>query len=86
VTDSFKEFLQTTNLKEREYLQETEFILDFSPDKQQIQPGMVQNVPVRFSNGNVTLFPSDLFMFFETQSLRNASPAFLQNVAIVNTQ
>jgi hypothetical protein len=34
----------------------------------------------------VTLFPSDVFFIFETQSLASASPVFIQNIGIVNTQ
>jgi len=51
-----------------------------------VRHGAVQNVPVRFPNGNVTLFPSDMYIFFECQSLKNASPSMLSQIAIVNTQ
>ena len=41
---------------------------------------------MRFPNGNVILMPSDLYFFFETNSLENISPVFLANVGIINTQ
>ena len=34
----------------------------------------------------MTQFPSDVFFIFETQSLVSASPFFIQNIRIVNTQ
>jgi len=47
---------------------------------------VVQHTPVRFPNGNVTMFPSDIYFFFECQSLENASPSFLANVGVVACQ
>jgi hypothetical protein len=41
---------------------------------------------MRFPNGNVIMMPSDLYFFFECNSLENISPVFLANVGIVNTQ
>jgi len=86
LSDCLTKFLQEANARERDYQKETEFMLDFSKDATKIHQGLVQRVAVRFPNGNVTLFPSDIFFFFECQSIENCSPAFLSSVGIVNTQ
>ncbi len=65
ITDCFITYLHNTNLRERDYLNEQEFLLNFDPNVSSLQQNLVQNVPVRFPNGNVTIFPSDLFFFFE---------------------
>lgn len=46
-------------------MNDQEFLLNFDPNVTSLQQNLVQNVPVRFPNGNVTIFPSDLFFFFE---------------------
>ena len=43
------------------------------------------SVPIYYPNGATGIYPKDLFMFFECDSLANASPSFLSNVAIVST-
>ena len=75
-----------TNIRERDYQKEKEFILDFSKGAKKVQPANVQRSPIRFPNGNVTMVPSDTFFFFECQSMAHASPAFVSSVGIVNTQ
>jgi len=60
--------------------------LNFSPNVSSVQQSLVQNVAVRFPNGNVTIFPSDMYLFFECQSLKDASPSFVTHVRILNTQ
>lgn len=42
-------------------------------------------VPVHYPNGATALIPKDLFMFFECDSLANASPSFLSQVSIITT-
>ena len=51
-----------------------------------VQPDVSMQVPVRFPNGNVTMFPSEIVLIFETQSLQDASPSFIANIGIVHTQ
>ena len=84
--ESVSTFLRDTNVREREYHKDTEFILSFTQDNKKIQSVQVQHTPMRFPNGNVIMMPSDLFFFFECVSLENMSPVFLANVGIVNTQ
>ena len=60
-------------------------MLDFSKDAKKIHAAQVQNTAVRFPNGNVTMIPSDIFFFFECQTIENASPAFVSNVGMINT-
>ena len=85
LTDCFTSFLRTANVRERDYLKEQEFLLDFD-SSEKVTQGMTQHTPIRFPNGNVTMFPSDLFVFFETQSLKDAYPSFISAVGIVHTQ
>jgi hypothetical protein len=40
--------------------------------------------PMQFPNGNLIMIPSDMFFFFETQSLANASPIFISSIGIIN--
>ena len=65
LADHLVKFLQETNIREREYQKETEFLLDYSKDAKKIHAARVQNTSVRFPNGNVTMMPSDIFFFFE---------------------
>ena len=51
-----------------------------------MKQGLVQHTAVKFPNGNVTMFPSDIFLFFECQSLANCSPAFVACNGIVTCQ
>ena len=60
--------------------------MNFSQNVSSVQQSLVQNVAVRFPNGNVTIFPSDMYLFFECQSLKDASPSFVTHVGILNTQ
>lgn len=66
VSDSFRNFLQQTNVRQRDYLMDQEFIIDLDPSKAMVQAGQVSNVAVKFPNGNVTQFPSNLYFMFET--------------------
>lgn len=45
-----------------------------------------ERIPVTFPNGNVLHFPSDLFFFFETTSLKDASPPFIAKVGLIVTE
>ena len=40
-------------------------------------------IPVTLPNGNVLQMPSDLFLFFETPSLKDASPPFISKVGLI---
>ena len=51
-----------------------------------MQSANVQRSAIRFPNGNVTMVPSDIFFFFECQSMEHASPSFVSSIGIVNTQ
>jgi hypothetical protein len=43
-------------------------------------------LPINLPNGNVIMLPSDLYFFFETEDLSNASPLFLSQIGLVITQ
>jgi hypothetical protein len=43
-------------------------------------------IPVTFPNGNVLQFPTELFLFFETTSLKDASPPFISKVGLILTE
>jgi hypothetical protein len=48
--------------------------------------GTDDRIPVTLPNGNILQFPSDLFLFFETTSLKDASPPFISKVGLVVTE
>lgn len=77
ITDSFSNFLTMSNSREREYLKPREFLLDLNPDNEKIINSSLMSVPVRFPNGNMIMFPSDLFLIFETENLKDAYPSFI---------
>ena len=85
LTDCLNNFLVHSNTREREFLGEQEFLLQLYPDHDKINNSTLLNIPVRFPNGNVIMFPNDLFLMFETESLKDSDPAFINQVAIVNT-
>ena len=86
LTDCLAKFLHETNIRERDYQKDKEFILDFSRKAKKVQSANVQRSAIRFPNGNVTMVPSDIFFFFECQSMEHASPSFVSSIGIVNTQ
>jgi hypothetical protein len=86
LSEAFIHHLQDSNLRERDYQKEIEFLLDFSPEAQKMKQGSVQHSAVRFPNGNVTMFPSDIYLFWESQSLAHASPTFVSLSGIVTSQ
>jgi hypothetical protein len=47
---------------------------------------LIQHIPFSLPNGNVIMLPSDLYFFFETEDLSNASPLFLSQIGLVITQ
>jgi hypothetical protein len=65
------------NSREREFLKQQEFLLDLYPENEKIINSTLMSVPVRFPNGNMIMFPSDMFLIFETESLKDAYPSFL---------
>jgi hypothetical protein len=85
LSDCFCSFFKQSSIREREYLREQEFLLDFEETAKKVVSGVLQNIPIRFPNGNVTQFPSDVFMFFECQSLKDSFPSFISSVGIVHT-
>jgi hypothetical protein len=46
---------------------------------------LIQHLPITLPNGNVVMLPSDLYFFFETESLSHASPLFLSQIGLVIT-
>ena len=86
LTDCLAKSLNDTNVRERDYQKETEFLLDLANLNKAVQPGLVQRAAVRFPNGNVTLFPSDIYFIFETNSMDHASPTFVSQVGIIHAQ
>lgn len=45
-----------------------------------------EHIPVNLPNGNLVLMPSDLYLFFETPSLKDASPPFISKVGLIVTE
>ena len=74
--DSLVDFLQKSNIREREYYEDQEFLLHLS-DMNQAHDILIQHIPITLPNGNVVMLPSDLYFFFESEDLSNASPLFL---------
>jgi|TARA_B110001450_G_C17601566_1_gene473217 hypothetical protein len=74
--DSLIQFLQKSNIREREYFNDQEFLLHLS-SLGQAHDTLIQHLPINLPNGNVIMLPSDLYFFFETDDLSNASPLFL---------
>ena len=74
--DSLIGFIQKSNIREREYYDNQEFLLQIS-NLGQAHDTLIQHLPISFPNGNVIMLPSDLYFFFETENLSNASPLFL---------
>lgn len=83
--DSLIEFIQKSNIREREYYEDQEFLLHLASTGD-AHDTLIQHLPITLPNGNVVMLPSDLYFFFETESLRNASPLFLTQIGLVITQ
>ena len=79
------DFIDRTNRREELNRTSTEYLLDFKLSGEIKTPPMIgdERIPVTFPNGNVIQFPSDLFLFFETTSLKDASPPFVSKVGLV---
>ena len=85
MADCITAFLKATNVRERDYHKETEYIIDFATDVDKVQSVQVLQTPMTLPNGNLIMIPSDLYFFFECQSLKDASPLFISSVGIINT-
>lgn len=48
--------------------------------------GSDERIPVTLPNGNVLQVPSDMFLFFETATLKDASPPFISKVGLIVTE
>ena len=83
--DSLIQFIQKSNIREREYYTDQEFLLHLS-SLGQAHDTLIQHLPITLPNGNVIMLPSDLYFFFETEDLSNASPLFLSQIGLVITQ
>lgn len=83
--DSLIEFIQKSNIREREYYDDQEFLLHLASTGE-AHDTLIQHLPITLPNGNVVMLPSDLYFFFETESLSNASPLFLSQIGLVVTQ
>jgi len=83
--DSLIQFIQKSNIREREYYDDQEFLLHLS-SMGQAHDTLIQHLPITLPNGNVIMLPSDLYFFFETEDLSNASPLFLSQIGLVITQ
>ena len=66
----------------------TEYLIDYTLTGEIRAPGMSgdERIPITLPNGNVIQFPSDLYFFFETTSLKDASPPFISKVGLVVTE
>lgn len=83
--DSLVGFIQKSNIREREYYDDQEFLLHLASTGQ-AHDTLIQHLPITLPNGNVVMLPSDLYFFFETEDLSNASPLFLSQIGLVVTQ
>ena len=83
--DSLIQYIQKSNLRERQYFDDSEFLLQIAKSGKAHET-LLQPVPINFPNGNVVMAPSDLYFFFETEDLRNASPLFISQVGLVISQ
>ena len=83
--DSLIQFIQASNIREREYYEDQEFLLHLS-SLGQAHDTLIQHLPITLPNGNVIMLPSDLYFFFETEDLSTASPLFLSQIGLVITQ
>jgi hypothetical protein len=83
--DSLIQFIQKSNIREREYFNDQEFLLHLAA-LGQAHDTLIQHLPITLPNGNVIMLPSDLYFFFETEDLSNASPLFLSQIGLVITQ
>jgi ATPase subunit of ABC transporter with duplicated ATPase domains len=89
LSESLLDFIDKTNKREVLNRSQTEFLLDFNLKgeiKAANSSGVDDRIPVTLPNGNVMQFPSDLFLFFETTSLRDASPPFVSKVGLIVTE
>jgi hypothetical protein len=82
--DSLIQYIQKSNIREREYFHDQEFLLHLSA-LGQAHDTLIQHLPVHLPNGNVIMLPSDLYFFFETEDLSHASPLFLSQIGLVIT-
>lgn len=85
LTDSLITYLRKSNSRESDTGNQQEFLLDFM-DPETIDKHAVQNIPVQFPNCNIALFPSDLYLFFKTDNIKDASPTFISQVGVIMTQ
>ena len=79
-------FLNRANRREIESSYECEYLMQLSnPNKAIVFEGMVEYIPVTMPNSNVIMFPSDLYFFFESQTLKDSTPQFASNVGLIIT-
>ncbi len=88
LSECLLDFIDKTNKREEISNSGTEYIMDFSLAGEIKAPGMFgdDRIPVTLPNGNVLQFPSDLFLFFETTTLKDASPPFISKVGLIMTE
>lgn len=74
--DGLVQFIKQSNLREREYYDDQEFLLHFARTEAAHET-LIQHLPITLPNGNVVMLPSDLYFLFESESLADCSPMFL---------
>ena len=79
------QFLNQANKRENENSASSEFLLDLIGTGK-VNNGLEENLPVIMPNSCIQMFPSDLYLFFETTSLKNSSPAFISKVGLLLTE
>ena len=70
--DGLIQFLKQSNLREREYNDDHEFLLHFAR-AECAHETLLQHLPITLPNGNVVMLPSDLYFIFEATSLADAA-------------
>lgn len=90
LSESLLDFIEKTNKREVLRSTQTDFLYDFSLREEITASSKMMmtddRIPVTLPNGNVIQFPKDLYLFFETTSLKDASPSFISKVGLIVTE
>ena len=88
MTESFLDFIEKTNKREVLNTSSTEYLMDFNLQGEiKTAPRNIEEcLPVTLPNANLLQLPSDLYLFFETPALKDASPPFISKVGLIVTE
>jgi len=85
LSESLMVFLKEANHRENDAVKDQEFLMDYQDMTSQ---GKIfqKDIPVVLPNSNIVLMPSDLFLIFEAESLKDSSPLFISQVGLILTE